>query len=253
MKNILYLSLCLAAILVSNLAAATPPLTVNIEDRPLAVSETHFYVQRHISDNRGFYGQEHSKTFVIKMDGKSGKTIATHLIYSAYWNHDDREASNVSAPHDFNLFRYLEGEEAFLLPHELETEDNISVVTGYNAHAITQLNERHKNNEPLAEVSTAVVHRDELLQRVNGSIGATLRAYIGPIPDPLPNVEFYAMSTEFEHRCDLTKISSLPAPFSVKNNVVLFLSCPAAYMDEGELSGHIALPLALEFPPPLKP
>jgi len=244
------LAIIFAGMLSSVPAFATPPLNAWIDDHPVAVSETHLYIQRHVKDNRGSYGRTYSESYLLKIDVNTGALQDTRLMYQNAADFEDKEAFKAKANKDFNLFEYLESERAALIIGEFETPETISVTTGYYTHLVSRMSEFEEEAHWKARGTVASMSRDDILSKINQSVEGTMERYIGPLPDTVPNAEIYTLSGTFEDRCDLEKLTLIPGPFDFEDMYLLYLSCPGKPYGEVDLYGNIILPVPLEFGKP---
>jgi len=250
MKKILPLGVCkawLAAALLSPNAFATPPLIAHIDDRLIAESETHIYVQRQVRDNQGSHGKNHSKTYLLKIDISSGKTLETHLTYTATSRSGEPDALKPKANKTFSLFKYLEEEMAVLIGSDPKMDVSLSFITSGDTHFVTHSAEVHNGETSVIQLKTAQLFKEALRVKANQSVEPTMDRYIGPIPDPIPNVELYMLSTTFESDCDIGKLASLSGSFTRDEIYLLYLECPASETWDYDLFGNIILPVTLDF------
>ncbi|MCF6320813.1 MAG: hypothetical protein L3J32_03485 [Rhizobiaceae bacterium] len=79
----LTVSLLLALILI-NLAQATPPRYVSLNDTPVAANKTHLFLFRNLSDNQGSYYTSAITRFLISQNLKTGKVEDHWPLGSTY-------------------------------------------------------------------------------------------------------------------------------------------------------------------------
>lgn len=234
------------------LARATPPLTLTAQDQPLAVSETHLYVMRHIADNAGRYTIDRSKTYLVKLETGSSQLAEFHKLQEADQyipEYAGAAPSTLSANEDFNLFAYLAQEKAFYTgsinppPHRA-----ISIEKKTDHYVLS------RRLSPTDKEERSVIYKANLAALILASYKPLLSDYIGPIPDPVPNAEIYSVMQNLEtlsgHVCSLDKVIEASQPLSKRD----FRSAPKDYIAYIKCSSagdtlHIqaALPLALTF------
>ena len=238
------------------LSYATPPRTLHSEDHPIAVSQTHLYVMRHVSDNMGFYRAERAKTYILKLETKTSKLIEFHTLQDSLQGESD-EYSKITANKDFNLFTYLEDEKAFqtgLLkprPHQKITVEKKEGASLLSRNFSGQIEGEFHNGQ---EVST--VYDVNLQAMIKPTLSEILSNYIGPIVDPISNKEIYRSSQNFDTGsgglCKITKAVKAPIPISKwtykkpSNEFLIYVTCRSA---GDRINVEAILPLALSFNP----
>ena len=235
-------------------AHATPPLAVIAEDQPLAVSETHFYVLKHFSDNGGRYNLERSKTYIAKLDSRTSKIVDFHKLQEAEQHVAEfpgQTPSSISTNEAFNLFTYLAEENAFQTglindrPHEA-----ITIEKKKDQYVLSRL------VFPSREAEISVIYNASLTALIRASHKPILSDYIGPIPKPVPSDELYKILPIFEtlsgETCTLNKIVKAPQPLSkwdhreTPKKYIAYVTCISP---GGSVYIQAALPLALTFHP----
>lgn len=239
-------------------ACATPPLTISVQDQPIAVSETHFYVIRHMIDNGGRYSLERSKTYIVKLDTETSQIAAFHKLQEANQHilefPGQEPQASISVNQAFNLFTYLAGENAF----------QTGLVKEYPHEAISI--EKRKDYYLLSrrliangEEQSSTIYKFNLAALIKASHKPILSDYVGPIPEPVPNNEIYLIAQNFETlsggACTLEKVIKAPQPLSKwdyrkdTKDYIAYIRCGAA--GDG-LHIEATLPLSLAFQPTKK-
>lgn len=253
---LIYKFVALFFIFCTSPSSATPPLSIKSHDHPIAVSQSHIYVMRNVSDNMGRYQAERSKTYVLKLEIKTSKLVEFHILQEAIQSESDMQ-STITANKDFNLFAYLEHEKAFQIgslgPRSsqkiiIEKKDDFSILS---RNFSDQIDGQYKNKK-----ENTVIHDENLISWVNSSISGIISEYIGPIPHPIPNVEIYTISQNFDPQsgdfCTISKALNAPQPISKSshrkrsNEFIVYVTCRST---EHELYVDAILPLALSFTP----
>ena len=234
-------------------AHATPPLTINAKDRPFAVSKTHFYVIRHMSDNAGRYSIERSKTYIVKLDNKTSEISDFHKLQEAeqyILEFEQQDTSRILANPDFNLFAYLAEEKAFQTGLiEERAHQAIKIEKQKNHYVLTRKLRANQEEQ-------SVIYKSNLAALVKASYKPILSDYIGPIPDPVPHDEIYLVAENFETlsegSCILNKVVNAPKPLSQwdyrkdPTHYIAYVKCGS--VGDG-LYIQAALPLSLVFKP----
>lgn len=237
-------------------SSATPPLTVQSQDHPIAVSSTHLYVMRHVTDNKGRYSAERSKTYILKLEARTSKLIEFHkLQYSEQG--ENAEWSKITANAEFNLFTYLANEKAFQIgllkqrPHKKITVDKKEGGSLLSRKFVGQVNRKYTERE-----ESSTIYDSNLQSLLKSSLSEIMSDYVGPVPDPVPNLEIYSISQDFDSAsggfCKITKVINAPAPISKwtyekpSDEFIAYVSCRSG--SDG-LHVDAILPLALNFAP----
>lgn len=234
-------------------ALATPPLTINAQDRPIAVSKTHFYVIRHMSDNAGRYSIERSKTYIAKLDNKTSRISDFHKLQEAeqyILEFEQQDTSSILANPDFNLFAYLAEEKAFQTGLVKERAHQAITIEKQKGHYVLTRKLRADQEEQ------SVIYNSNLAALVKASYKPILSDYIGPIPEPVPHDEIYLVTKNFETlldgSCVLNEVINAPQPLSQwdyrkdPTNYIAYVRCG---LDGDGLQIEAALPLSLRFKP----
>lgn len=232
-------------------ARATPPLTLTTQDQPLAMSETHVYVIRHIADNAGRYNIDRSKTYLVKLETNTSQIADFHKLQDAEQyipEFPGAAPSKISANEDFNLFAYLAEEKAFHT--SVIKELPYRAISIANKKDYYVLSRRVLNNEK----EHSVIYNASLTALIKASHEPLLSDYIGPIPNPVPNKEIYSVMQDFEtlpdEACALNKIIEAPQPLSKRDfskapkDYIAYITCTSA---GDTLHIQATLPLALTF------
>lgn len=239
-------------------ACATPPLTISVQDQPIAVSETHFYVIRHMTDNGGLYSLERSKTYIVKLETETSQITAFHKLQEANQHilefPGQEPQASISANEAFNLFTYLASENAFQTGLVKEYPHETISIEKKKGHYL--LSCRLIEN---GEEQNSIIYKSNLAALIKASHKPILSDYIGPIPEPVPNNEIYLITQNFETlpggACTLEKVIKAPQPLSKWDNrqdpkeYIAYIRCGAA--GDG-LHIEATLPLALVFKPTKK-
>lgn len=236
--------------------SATPYLSVHTQDHPIAVSRTHLYVMRHVSDNMGFHQAERSKTYILKFETKTAKLIEFHKLQDSEQG-ERAEWSKITANAEFNLFTYLANEKAFQIgllkprPHKKITVDKKEGSSLLSRKFVGQVNGKYTERE-----ESSTIYDSNLQSLLKSSLSEIMSDYVGPVPDPVPNKEIYSISQDFDSAsgglCKITKVINAPAPISKwtyekrSNEFIAYVSCRSS---EYDLYVEAILPLALNFAP----
>jgi len=233
-------------------ASATPPLMLNAQDQPLAVSETHLYVMRYVNDNGGRYSLSRSKTYIVKLDTSTSQIADFHKLQEAEQHileFSGEDHSRLTANEDFNLFSYLANEKAFQTglikerPHETIT---IEKKTGRYVLS------RRVNSS--GEAQNSVIYNSNLAALMKTSYRPILSDYVGPIPEPSDRKEIYSTGRDLEalsgEDCRLDKLIKAPQPLSKwdyrkePKDYIAYITCGIAV---DSLHIQAALPLSMTF------
>lgn len=233
---------------------ATPPLFVQSQDHPIAVSHTHLYVMRHVTDNMGRYQAEQSKTYILKLETKTSKLVEFHKLQDAIQG-ENESFSKITANNDFNLFTYLENEKAFQIgllksrPYQKITVDKKDGFYLLSRDFNGQVNGKYHTGK-----ENSTVYDTNLRTLLKASLSEIMSDYIGPVPDSVPNKEIYSLSQNFDPKsggsCHITKVIAGPIPIPKwtyekrSDEFVAYVTC----LTDGEsFSVDAVLPLALNF------
>lgn len=233
-------------------ADATPPLTLTAQDQPLAVSETHLYVIRHIGDNAGRYNIDRSKTYLVKLESKTSKVADFHKLQDAEQyvpEFPGITSSTISANEEFNLFAYFAEERAFYIgPTKNPPHRVISIEKKKDHYVLT------RQLIPHDKTQLSVIYNASLAALIQASYEPLLFDYIGPVPEPVPNREIYSVPQSIEtlsgEDCTLDKVIEAPQPLSkidfrnTPRDYIAHINCS---LDSDTLHIQAALPLALTF------
>jgi len=242
------------SILYGGSAYATPPLSVQVHDHPMAVSPTHLYVMRHVRDNMGRYQAERSKTYILKLETKTSKLIEFHKLQDAKQG-ETENFSKVNANKDFNLFTYLETEKAFqigLLKPRAHQKISIDKRKEFSLLSRTYSGQIDRKYQQIEEQSS--IYDVNLRDILKLSLAQIISDYIGSIPDLQPNSEIHSVSQNFDIQsggvCNITQVVNAPQPLSKyrhdirSDEFIAHVNCRSAgdslYIDA-------IVPLALKF------
>ena len=233
-------------------AFATPPLMLSAQDQPLAVSESHLYVIRHVNDNGGRYSLSRSKTYIVKLDTSTSQIAGFHKLQEAEQHileFAGEDHSSLTANEDFNLFSYLAKEKAFHTglikdrPHETIT---IEKKTGRYLLSRRLISSGEDQN--------SVIYNSNLAALMKASYRPLLSDYIGPIPDPSDRKEIYSTARDLDalsgEDCRLDKFIKAPQPLSKwdyrkdPKDYIAYITCGLA---GDSLLIQAALPLSMTF------
>ena len=235
-------------------ARATPPLTIQVQDHPIAVSETHLYVMRYVADNMGRYQAERSKTYILKLETRTSKLIEFHKLQEAQQG-ENQAFSEIKANKDFNLFAYLENEKAFQTglikprPHQKISTEKMKASFRLSRDYKGQLDGKYQEIK-----EHSLIYDANLRALLNPTLAEVLSDYIGPIPDPKPNLEIYTIPQEIDPpsdgSCHITQVVNAPQPLSKINYDIRFdefLAYVKCATGADDLQVETILPLALTF------
>lgn len=230
-------------------AFATPSIIGWIEDTPFAISENHLYLLRTIGDSHGRIMLRYEKTYLIKLDLDSGELNEMHEAYERYSYYNTKPIIR-SKNETFNLYTYLEGENASMILPDLA--ESVEITQFGDSHILAKKAERNVAAGRITE-KTNIVTLDnvDVMAQINQSVTPVMKDYIGPLPqDGKNDWEVYKLATSFAQHCDIDRIIETSDSTGHTAQYLPYFDCGDFEEENNPLIGKIVLPMRLEFEVP---